>query len=279
MPEEKVSAARPQTTKGQQYHIACGPGDVAKYVLLPGDPDRVPKIAQLWDQSREVASHREYRVMTGRIGSTDISACSTGIGCPAAAIAVEELAAIGATTFIRVGSCGAIQPGIECGDLLIASGAVRLDGTSEQYVRPEYPAAGNHETTMALIQACESLGFRYHVGIIASSDSFYVGQSRPGLGGYETMASKNLIMDMQKANVIGFEMETSTIYVLSNIYRLRAGAICAVYANRTKDQFVAGAGEIECIRAGNEAVKILSEWDSRKSAAQKRWFYPALLSK
>lgn len=276
MSSGSIRAARPETQEKRQYHIACGPGDIGEYVFLPGDPDRVPKIAQSWDNAREVASHREYRIMTGQLAATKVSACSTGIGCPAAAIAVEELAAIGAKTFIRVGSCGAIKPGIECGDLLIASAAVRLDGTSMQYVRPEYPAAASFELTSALIQACEKLGFRYHVGVIASSDSFYLGQSRLGFKDYETTESRNLIADLQKANVIGFEMETSTIFVLSNIYGLRAGSICAVYANRTKDEFVAGAGENECVQAANEAVRILSHWDALRSRAAKRWFYPDL---
>lgn len=276
MHRETMAASRPATRQGKQYHIECGPGDVAEYVLLPGDPDRVPKIAEPWDEKREVAAHREFRIMTGKLDGTGLSACSTGIGCPAAAIAVEELANVGAKTFIRVGSCGAIKSGIECGDLVIASGAVRLDGTSEQYVRPEYPAAASYEPTVALIQACEKLGYRYHVGIIASSDSFYLGQSRPGFKDYETSASRNLISDLRKANVIGFEMETSTVFVLANIYGLRAGSICAVYANRTKDEFIAGAGETECVRAANEAVKILSEWDAKKSKAGKPWYYPNL---
>jgi uridine phosphorylase len=114
------------------------------------------------------------------------------------------------------------------------------------------------------------------VGVIASSDSFYLGQSRLGFKNYETAASRDLIGDLQKANVIGFEMETSTIFVLSNIYDLRAGSICAVYANRTKDEFVAGAGEKECVHAANEAVRILSHWDSLRNRAGRRWFYPDL---
>ncbi|TLN02916.1 nucleoside phosphorylase, partial [bacterium] len=123
-----------------QYHIRCKPGDVGKYVFLPGDPDRVPKIGQLWDSAKEVSMHREYRVWSGSIGGLEVSACSTGIGGPATAIALEELAAIGADTFIRVGSCGALRREVKPGDLAIATGAVRLDGTSRQYVEPEYPA-------------------------------------------------------------------------------------------------------------------------------------------
>jgi len=168
-----VSASTPQTETGLQYHIQCKPGDVAPYVLLPGDPDRVARISKYWDERREVARHREYVTHTGKYKGAPISATSTGIGCPAAAIAVEELLRVGAHTFIRVGTTGAIQPEIKVGDLVISRAAVRLDGTSKQYVRVEYPAVAHHEVVLALIEAAETLGVRYHVGITASTDSFY----------------------------------------------------------------------------------------------------------
>lgn len=258
MRKRGLSAAKPATSRGRQYHIACGPSDVGRYVLLPGDPERVPKIARYWDERREVSTHREYRIITGRMGNVEVSACSTGIGCPAAAIAVEELARVGGETFIRVGSCGAIQPGIECGDLIVATGAVRLEGTSGQYAPLEYPAVSNHEVLLALTESCRRLGVKFHVGVVASSDSFYVGQARPGFKGYAPSWSKNIIPDLRKAHVLGFEMETSAIYVLASVYGLRAGSVCAVYANRVTDKFAPGAGESNCIRVANEAVRILA---------------------
>ena len=244
-----------------QYHIRCKRGDVGHYVFLPGDPDRVPKFAKYWSAAREVSSHREYRVWTGELGSVKVSACSTGIGGPSAAIAVEELARIGAETFIRTGSCGAIQPKVKCGDLIICTGAVRLDGTSKQYVRVEYPAVASHDAVQALVEACEQLGVRYHVGVMATSDSFYVGQARPGFRDYEPSWSKDLIPDLQKVGVLAFEMETSVIYVLASLYNLRAASICAVYANRLTGEFVEGAGEEECIKVANEAITLLNKWD------------------
>ncbi len=274
---EKISASIPQTREGKQYHIACKPGDVAPYVLLPGDPDRVPKIAKYWDNSRRVASHREYVTYTGTYKGAPISATSTGIGGPAAAIALEELLRVGAHTFIRVGTTGAIREEIEVGDLIISTGAVRFDGVTKQYVFPEYPALASYEVVLALIEAAETLNVKYHVGITASTDSFYTGQGRPGFKGYMLSWMKNIIPDLQKANVLNFEMEASTLFTLANIYGVRAGSVCAAIANRVTDELIPNAGVEDAIRVANEAVKILYEWDSLKKAKGKKLFYPSLL--
>ncbi len=259
---------------GEQYHIRCKRGDLAKYLLVPGDPDRVPKIAKFWDESREVACHREFRSFTGKYKHVPISAMSSGIGPAAVAILVNEAASVGVETFVRVGSTGAIQKDIECGDLVVSVGAVRLDGTSEHYVRVEYPAVANHEVLLALIEAAEGLGVRYHVGVTATSSDFYAGQARPSLEQSET---NNLIQMLQKANVLNFEMECATLFVLSSLFDLRAGAVCAVYANRITNEFKPGAGEENCIKVANEAVKILNEWDQTKQRKKKKWLYPSML--
>ena len=272
-----LSADIPQTEEGLQYHIQCKPGDVAPYVLLPGDPDRVPRISKYWDERREVARHREYVTHTGRYRGAPVSATSTGIGCPAAAIAIEELLRVGANTFIRVGTTGSIQPDVEVGDLVISVGAVRLDGASKQYVRVEYPAVAHYEVVMALIEASESLGVRYHVGITASTDSFYTGQARPGYKGYRQSWMKDLIPDLQATRVLNFEMEASVIFTLSNIYGARAGAVCAVLANRVTGEFVTDAGVEDAIKVANEAVRILYSWDKVKEEKGKKHFYPSLL--
>ncbi|OYT61045.1 MAG: uridine phosphorylase [Desulfurococcales archaeon ex4484_217_1] len=274
--EKIVSAAVPQTEKGKQYHIHCKPGDVAPYVLLPGDPGRVYRIAKYWDEKREVAKHREYVTFTGKYRGAPISATSTGIGGPAAAIAVEELLRVGAHTFIRVGTTGAIQKFIGVGDLIITTAAVRLDGTSKQYVFTEYPAAASYEVVLALIEAAESLGVKYHVGISASTDSFYTGQGRPGFKGYMLSWMKNIISDLQRANVLNFEMESSTIFTLANIYGARAGSVCAAVANRVTDEFIVDAGVEDAIKVANEAVRILYGWDNIKTKKGKKYFYPSL---
>jgi len=271
------SAERPVSKRGEQYHIGCRPGDLAKYLLIPGDPERAAKIAGFWDEAKEIAYHREFRSFTGKYKGVGISAMSSGIGPSSIAIVVNEAANIGVETFIRVGSTGAIQEDIKCGDLVISTAAVRLDGTSHNYVRPEYPAVASHEVLLALIEAAESLGTNYHVGITVTTSDFYAGQARPSFQGFWHPGLEKLIPSLQRANVLNFEMECATLYVLASIFKLRAGTVCAVYANRSTDTFEAGAGEQECIKVANEAVRILSEWDDKKRRERKKWLYPGLL--
>jgi len=276
MSKRSLSAVRPETEERVQYHIHLKPGDVPRYVLLPGDRDRVPKITKGWDKVREVAKHREYLTHTGFYKGVRISACSTGIGSPAAAIAVEELANVGADTFIRVGSTGSIQEECECGDLIISTGAVRLEGTSKEYVRVEYPAVASYDVVAALIEAAESFGYRYHVGITASTDSFYCGQARPGFRGYKPSWMEDLIPDLRAANVYNFEMEAGVILTLANLFGLRAGAVCAVFANRVANEFKV-VGEEEAGKTATEAVKILHEWDEAREKKGKKYWFPTLV--
>ena len=272
------SAEHPEMEGGKQYHVQISREEAERYALLPGDLDRVPKISKHWDWFEEVARHRQYVVHRGSYKGVGLLAVSTGIGAPATAIAVEELARVGVDTFIRVGSTGAIQPEIELGDLVITSAAVRMEGTSDQYVVKGYPAHASYEVLLALIEAADSLGYRYHVGITATTDSFYTGQGRPGFRGYEQSWHKGLIRDLMAARVLNFEMESSTLFVLASLFGLRAGAVHAVFAQRNRDEFDV-RGEEEAIRVANEAVKILSEWDSLKEMEGKRYLTPSLLAK
>lgn len=249
-----------------QYHIDVGPADVADAVLLPGNPERVDRITQFWDDGEQRAFHREYRTVTGRYDDVPISVTSTGIGSPSAAIAVEELARIGADTFIRVGSSGAIQPGMDVGDLVITSGAVRQEGTSAEYVREDYPAVADREVVSALVAAAERLGYDYHVGLTMSADSFYAGQGRAGFGGFEAAGSEGLIDALQDVNVKNVEMEASAILTLANVYGLRAGAVCSVYANRVTGEFRA-TGDERAAEVASLAVKLLATMDERKHEA------------
>jgi uridine phosphorylase len=244
----------------EQYHLEVGPGDVADSVLLPGNPERVEKITDGWDDHEVVGDHREYRTATGEYDSTPISVTSTGIGSPSAAIAVEELARVGVDTLIRVGSCGAIQPEAEVGDLIITTGAVRQEGTSAEYVREEYPAVADHAVVTALITAAERLGYDYHVGLTCSTDSFYAGQGRPGFEGFEARGSEEGLAELKEANVLNFEMEASAILTLANCYGLRAGAVCTVYANRETGEFRT-VGERRAAKTASEAVSILEGMD------------------
>ncbi len=277
MKEKKVSAKKPVTEDRRQYHLEVKEGDLAKSVILPGDPQRVERISDLWDSSREVAVHRQFVTHTGKFKGADISACSTGIGGPGTAIVVEELANVGVRSFVRVGSCATLKEDIEIGDLVIATAAVRLEGTSKQYVRPEYPASASYEIVLALVEAAENLGVNYHLGLAASTDSFYLGQSRPGFGGFFQSFSTTLIEDLTRANVTIFEMEAATLFTLGNLYGFRTGAVCAVYANRVRDEF-AVKGEVDAIKCGNEAIKILVELDDEKNQAKKRFWSRRVLT-
>ncbi len=254
-----------------QYHLEVAEGDVADAVLLPGNPERIEKITQFWDDAAEVAHHREYRTVTGDYDGTPISVTSTGIGSPSAAIAVEELARVGADTFIRVGSCGGLQPELDVGDLVITSGAVRQEGTSDEYVREDYPAVADGEVVDALVAAAEHLGHDYHVGLTMSADSFYTGQGRPSFEDYMPPHAEDLVDELQDANVLNIEMEAAAITTLANIYGLRAGAVCSVFANRVTGEFLT-EGENRAAETASLAVKILAAMDREKAeAGVDRW--------
>ncbi|KSW11825.1 uridine phosphorylase [Pyrodictium occultum] len=260
---ERISASAP-VVNNKMYHISLGPGDIPPYILLPGDPGRIDAIMRTWDEAEEVAFHREYRSARGVYRGARIGALSTGIGGASTAIAVEELARIGVHTLIRVGTMGAIQPDIKVGDLVIGFGAVRYECASSEYAPPEYPAAASPEVVMALVEAAERLGARYHLGIVASTATFHLGQSRPGYRDYTWSGSRARMENLRRMGVLGFEMEAATIFTLSNIYRLRSGCVCAVIANRVTDEFIPEAGVREAIMVANEAVRILQEADKSR---------------
>ena len=247
-----------------QYHLEVAEGDVADAVLLPGDPERIEKITPFWEGHEEVAHHREYRTVTGSYDGEPISVTSTGIGSPSAAIAVEELARVGADTFIRVGSCGGLQPELDVGDLVITAGAVRQEGTSDEYVREDYPAVADGEVVDALVAAAEHLGYDYHVGHTMSADSFYTGQGRPAFDDYMPPHAEDIVDELQQANVMNIEMEAAAILTLSNLYDLRAGAICSVFANRVTGEFLT-EGENRAAETASLAVKILAAMDAKKA--------------
>ena len=249
-----------------QYHLEVGPDDVADAVLLPGNPGRVDTITDLWDEHEPVAHHREYRTATGRYDEIPLSVTSTGIGSPSAAIAVEELARVGVDTFVRVGSCGSIRPEVAVGDLVITTGAVRQEGTSEEYVRADYPATADGEVVSALVAAAERLGYDYHTGVTMSADSFYAGQGRPGFDGFEAAGSAELVEALQEANVTNIEMEASAILTIASVYGLRAGAVCSVYANRITGEFRT-EGESRAAETASLAVKLLARMDEIKREA------------
>lgn len=223
-----------------KYHIKLTKDLIkdARIAILPGDPGRVEKTARaLNDNPVFLASNREYTSWMTKVSENNILICSTGIGGPSLAIAVEELADLGIDTFIRIGTTGTIQPHIKIPSLIITTGAVRLDGASKHYAPVEYPAVGNIDVINALIQGAKRSNIDYYTGITASSDTFYPGQER-----YDTF-SKYVIRDFQgslvewqKLNVLNFEMESATLYTIANAFGLKAGCISAVIVNRTNNE-------------------------------------------
>jgi len=260
--DEKTEAKR--NNKEAQYHLEVFPGDVADTVLLPGDTERIEKVTGLWDEYEMIAEHREFRTATGTYDGEEMSVTSTGIGSPSAAIAVEELASVGAQNLIRVGSCGAIHPDVSIGDLIISDGAVRLEGTSGEYAMQGYPAAADYEVVLALVTAAERLGYEYHVGKTATTDSFYVGQERKGFGGYLPMEKEGIVEELRRFGVLNFEMEASAVMTVSDIYNLRSGAICTVYADRDEGEFQV-EGEKRASEVATVAAAVLARMDRRSN--------------
>lgn len=217
-----------------QYHIKMRPGDVGRYVLLPGDPGRVPVIASFFDEAWEVAYNREHRTFTGTLNGVPVSVTSTGIGGPSTAIAVEELARIGADTFIRVGTSGLMQPTtMASGDLVVVSGAVRDEGTASHYMPLAFPAVANLDVVACLREACQALGVGHHVGFSHSKDSFYaeIEPARMPLADELHKRWKAWVM----GGVLCSEMEAATLYVLSSILGKRAGGLMVAIKDTEPD--------------------------------------------
>ena len=219
----------------KKYHVGLAKGDVGEYVLVPGDPFRTPMIAKHLDGAREVAFSREYRTFTGSVDGVPVSTMSTGMGGPSVAIGIEELAELGVHTFLRVGTCGAAQPEIKMGDLVIAIGSVRSEGTPDGYVPKEYPAVASLHVTNALVEAAEAADVPYHVGVIRSVDALYSDLVPERMPRPHQLRDE---LDMwSRAGILSNDMETSTLFVVSRLRKLRAGTI-----NLCVDEL--GAGEI-----------------------------------
>ena len=245
--------------KGEEFHLKIREGDVGKYVLLCGDPGRCEKIAKYFDEPEFLKSNREYTIYNGYIDGTMVSVCSTGIGGPSAAIAIEELIHCGADTFIRVGTSGGMAPDVLGGDLVIGSAAIRMEGTSKEYAPIEYPAVADHNVVTALERAAKERGARYHVGVLQCKDSFY-GQHDPSSMpvGYELANKWDAWV---KCGALASEMESAALFIIGSVRRVRVGSIMAVFANQTRRALGLEDPQnydIEpAIRVAVEAVRIL----------------------
>ncbi len=243
-----------------QYHIKLTEKDGAKYAIIPGDPGRTELIASFLDDAKEIMFNREFRTFRGFLNGEPVLVTSTGIGAPSAAICVEELAAIGVDTFIRVGTCGGMQSFVESGDAVIATGAIRMDGTSKEYLPVEFPAVADLKVTLALTQAAEKLGVPYHAGVVQAKDSFY-GQHDPDSMGVGCEL-KNKWQAWIKGGCLASEMESSALFIVSAVRGLHSGAIFHCVWNQEN----AGHGmprekmaddTTQTIKTAIEALKIL----------------------
>lgn len=239
-----------QTLGRPQYHLKIQPGDVGKYVLLPGDPDRVLRIAKHLTNAREIVVHREYRTWTGEYKGINVSATSTGIGCPSTAIAVEELANVGAEYFIRVGSTGALQPGIHTGDIVINTASLRNEGTTRFYVPDGFPAIADHFLTHSLIEAAVDLrkkrGFNLHIGLNATDDAFY-GET------------PELIQKLSAMKLLNVEMESAAIFTIAHKRGLQAGMVCGVSGNLVTAVVEYEKENTKLVQAWEDAIAIALE--------------------
>jgi uridine phosphorylase len=235
----------------------------AQLALLPGDPGRVERIARLLDRPEPLASTREFTSWRGWIGDRAVVVCSTGIGGPSTSIAVEELAQLGVRTFLRVGTTGAIQPGIRPGEVIVTTGAVRLDGASSHFAPMEFPAVADFECTTALVAASRSSGNEPHVGITASSDTFYPGQERyDTYSGRVVQRFRGSLDEWRTLGVLNYEMESATLFTMCSTQPgLRAGCVAGVLVNRndeeTPDESAAAAVEATSIGIAVEAARLL----------------------
>ncbi len=218
---------------GLQYHLQIRPGDVGRYVILPGDPKRSEKIARHFEDAKLVADSREFVTYTGYLDGEKVSVTSTGIGGPSASIAMEELALSGADTFIRVGTCGGIDLDVKGGDIVVATGAVRMEGTSREYAPIEYPAVPDYEVTNALVESCRELGIPCHVGVVQCKDAFY-GQHEP-----ERMpVSYELLNKWEAWKRLGCkasEMESAALFIAASHLRVRCGSNFLVVGNQERN--------------------------------------------
>lgn len=259
-----TQADAPRTGE-RQYHIGLERGELAEYVLLVGDPGRVAKVASRWESVEFERSNREITTATGSYEGMRISCMSTGMGSDNVEIVMAEVMEItDAATFIRVGSSGALQPEIALGDLIVSTGAVRLENTTDFYVHPGFPAVAHRDVVWALEQACRDMGFTHHVGLTATASGFYAPQGRQ----MRTLPVRypELADELRRQRVANLDMESSALFVLAHLAGLRSGTVCAAYAQRTDGTFLEGAAkeaaEARCIDAGLAGIHLLWQVDT-----------------
>lgn len=265
----------PRDNVHRNFGGQCQKGDISPYVLIMGSKDRVRKIASHWDEAHEVADHYEFLLYTGTYGGFPISACSTGIGNMSVSLAMEELAYLGANTFLRVGVTSPLKDELDFGELVIAKGAVRWDGTSHDYVRPEYPAITHFEVNMAIVAAAEHLGYPYKLGVVGDMAS--LGPERED--GYRRFLGKRTREMRQllfETGVIDGTGEAATMLVQCSIYGFRAGVVNVNSLDKVNQRWDPEMDD-RVVQVGLEAIRILASWDQTKQAQNRKYITPEIL--
>lgn len=249
-----------------QYHIHCKEGDVGKYCFLPGDPGRCESIAQYFDDPVHIGMNREYNIYTGTLLGEKVSVCSTGIGGPSASIAMEELAALGAHTFIRIGTCGGIDLNVLPGDVVVATGSIRYEHTSLEYAPIEFPAVPDFDVTAALKGASEDLGYNTHTGVVQCKDSFYGQHSPEKSPVYYDLLQK--WESWKRLGVKASEMESSALFVVASALGVRCGSCFHAVWNQEREKLGMAMPMTEdtsgAVKVGIEAMKRLIAADLKK---------------
>jgi uridine phosphorylase len=261
--------------EGRQYHIGLKKGELAENIVLVGDPARPDRVKKLFSKIYMETHVREFHTITGRIGELDISIMSTGIGPPNIEICMIEIMQVCSNpNIIRAGSCGGLQPFINVGDLVISTGSVRLEDTSNYFIPEGYPAIANYEVILALAEAADQKKLPYHIGLSASASGFYGAQGRniPGI----PIRVPNLCEELSKVQVLNMEMEASTLFNLAQILQFKVGMVCSVFANRTNNQFIINElkhkSEIDCVETAIKALAILQQMEQvKKKNKRKHW--------
>ncbi len=251
---------------GKQYHIGVGPEDIGKYVIMPGDPKRCEKIAQYFDNPVLVGDNREFVTYTGTLNGVKVSVTSTGIGGPSASIAMEELVANGAHTFVRVGTCGGMQTEVKGGDIVIATGAIRMEGTTREYAPIEFPAVPTLNVVNSLVKAADRLGVDHHEGVVQCKDAFY-GQHRP-----ETLPNGQELLRKWDAwlqlGTVASEMESAALFIVAAYLKVRVGSCFLVVANQEREKAGLPNPQVHdtdlAIKVAIEALKDLIDQDLAK---------------
>jgi uridine phosphorylase len=268
------SAENVEDASGRQYHVDLAPGELAPFIMLVGDPGRAALVAERFDSVEIERRNREYVTYTGQHRGLRVSVMGTGIGADNTEIALIEIGqCVEAPTLIRCGSCGGLQPEVRAGDLVISRAAYRLETTSTHFVGEGYPAFADHEVLLGLLEAADGLGATHHLGLTASAPGFYGAQDRQ-LPGFP-LRDRGILEDLQRQGVQNIEMEASCLFSLAGLAGWRAGAVCAVYANRHHDVFIKqerkAEAEAQCIDTALEAFHVIARLDAQRG--DRRWWH------